>query len=121
MVRWLIIAALVAGGCGDDPHDPNFGGTCVPKSTNLGVDCTIHNKAKKPHRACITVRLVREGKIPMASRRTCTRAIQPDERFTLSPEFNEGFDRCVVENRWACTIEIVENSRTMGENLPAER
>jgi hypothetical protein len=121
MTRWMLLVLLVLLGATpacEDPYEPNFYAICTPKPTNLGVDCTIENKGKQAGRACITVRLTIEGKVPLASRRLCTKALYPGQTMAVSPPFNEGFDRCIKDGRWGCAIEIVETSRSMGENLP---
>ena len=136
---WAVAAIAVLGavgavgavgaGCGE-AAEPQFHASCTPDAAMEQLACTVSNKGTKAGRACLTARLQPEKSAPIIARRVCTVVLDPDRSAVVTPLFEQLprarrdrtlASRCAKDGRWSCAIDIVESSRELGENLPAER
>ena len=129
MRRLAIAAAVMLGACGEDA-EPRFQASCAADSAMEKIECVVVNQGTKAGRACLTARLQPEQGAPIIARRACTGVLAPERTAVVTPAFEQLpvsrvrrtlASRCVKHGRWSCTIDIVENSRQLGENLPGER
>ena len=115
---WCLTALLAGCSAGDDIR---FSATCSPAVDHDRVTCTVQNLGNAASRACLTVKLDVPERRPIVARRVCTGVLAPQQTVTVAPPFVDKLTPCLNDNRWWCKIEILENSRTMGENLPPAR
>jgi hypothetical protein len=117
------------GACGEEA-EPRFHASCTPDPALEKLACTITNQGTKAGRACLTARLQPEQGAAIIARRACTSVLAPEQSAVVTPAFEQLAtsrarktlaSRCAKDGRWSCVIDIVENSRQLGENLPAER
>lgn len=135
--RWGAVASAVValavlgmlGACGEEA-EPRFHASCTPDPELEKLTCTVANQGTKAGRACLTARLQPEQGAPIIARRACTSVLAPEQSVTVTPAFEQLptarvhktlASRCAKNGSWSCKIDIVENSRQLGENLPAER
>jgi hypothetical protein len=104
-----------------DAPKPTFTATCKPDQVLERIECVVENIGKTKARACITAREIPPKGQPFIAQRVCTKALEPAEKITVKPHFEnlKGTFQpiCSPDGTWLCKDEIVERPEQIGENV----